>query len=303
MKKLSSISRLLTLIVAASLIFSSCKKEYSDTLTAKEEEEAANEASISETETEFAFNDVFDNVMGVNAEVGIGGVGVFGRIMTNGRLLQPDSIRCFTVTVTPQPTGFPKTVVIDFGNGCNSQGVNRSGKIITVYTGRLIHPGSSATTTFENYKINGLSITGTHVITNTTATVSGSNLRQFTVEVTNAKIIRPNGTYIQWDSKRVSTQVEGNGTLLPADDIFSIRGSAKGKVKTLDHLFQWNSEITEPLVKKFICHWISKGIIKVTRETLSANSPWVSVLNYGNGDCDNKATITINGNTRQISLH
>ncbi|MFL5774511.1 MAG: hypothetical protein ACJ75F_15210, partial [Flavisolibacter sp.] len=61
-------------------------------------------------------------------------------------------------------------------------------------------------------------------------------------------------------------------------------------------------EITEALKKKFICHWISKGIIRMRRETLPATSPWVAILNYGNGDCDYLATLTINGVTHQIQL-
>ena len=43
-----------------------------------------NFSSQSETENEVVFNDVFDNVMGVNTELGIGGTGIFGRMAANG---------------------------------------------------------------------------------------------------------------------------------------------------------------------------------------------------------------------------
>ncbi len=143
MKKVSLIARLTTIALAATLLFISCKKENSDTLSAQEEEQAATYSTEAETETEIAFNDVFDNVMGVNSELGTGGVGIFGRIASqNGRVTGIDSVpRCVAVTIVPQTPGvFPKTVTLDFGSGCLSHGHLRSGKIKTVYSGRLNEP-------------------------------------------------------------------------------------------------------------------------------------------------------------------
>lgn len=307
MKKLSLITRLTTVAFAATLLITGCKKENSDTLSAQEEEQAATYSTESEAETEVTFNDVFDNVMGVNTELGTGGVGIFGRVASseNGRVMGVDSVpSCVTVTIVPQAPGvFPKTVTLDFGSGCFSHGHLRSGKIKTVYTGRLVEPGSSATTTFDNYKIDSVLVQGTHRITNTTATTPGANQRQFKIEVIDAKLTKPNGNYVQWNTVRTNTQIEGNGSVTPADDIFKVTGIANGKVKREAIIVLWNAEITEPLIKKFICPWISKGRIRTVRQGLPANTPWVAVLDYGTGNCDNQATLTINGNTRQITLH
>ena len=112
-----------------------------------------------------------------------------------------------------------------------------------------------------------------------------------------------NGNYSLWSSHRVITQVEGNGTpQIPVDDIFRITGGGHGKVKHGNLIYAWQSEIVEPLVKKFSCRWISKGTIRVKRETLPDNSQWVGTLNYGQGDCDFLATLTINGEVHQIQL-
>lgn len=308
MKKLSLITRLTTVAFAATLLITGCKKENSDSLSPQEEEQAANYSSESEADIEVAFNDVFDNVMGVNSEVGTGGVGIFGRKASsseNGREARVDSVpSCVTVTITPiQPGVFPKTVTIDFGSGCFSHGHLRSGKIQIVYTGRLLNPGSSATTTFINYKIDSIAVQGTHKITNTTGTTTGSNQKQFKIEVIDAKLTWPNGNFAEWNATRSITQIEGNGSAIPADDIFSMRGNAQGKVKRGNLIVLWDSEITEALMKKFICPWISKGRIKTVRRGLPQNTPWVAILDYGNGNCDNQATLTINGNTRQITLH
>lgn len=307
MKKSALFTRLITAAFFASLVMIACKKESSSSLSPAEEEQAASYSSESETENEVVFNDVFDNVMGVNTEVGIGGTGVFGRLSaSNGRETGVDTLLCVKVSVVllNAPARFPMKVVIDFGTGCiGRDGHIRSGKIITEYTGKLTEPGKSATTVFDGFKFDSISVQGKHKITNTSGTTTNSNQRQFTIDVTDAKLTKPNGNYSMWTSNRVITQVEGNGTpLYPLDDIFKITGSAHGQVKHGDLIYAWRSEITEPLIKKFTCPWISRGIIKVRRETLSTNSQWVATLDYGAGDCDFLATLTINGVTHQIKL-
>lgn len=309
MKKTSLIVQAIAVVVI-SVLFIACKKETSSSLSPAEEQQAATVSTESETENEVVFNDVFDNVMGVNAEVGVGGTGIFGRVATSTsidvRNSNMDSLpSCTLVTISRlnAPNLFPVKIVIDFGNGCKgNDGRTRYGKIITTYTGRLLVPGSSATTTFDGFKLDSLSVEGTHKITNTTNTTSGSNQRQFTVDVTDAKITRPSGNYSRWNSHRVTTQVEGNGSLIPQDDVFTVTGSAKGQVKRGNLIYGWNSEITTPLVKRFSCRWISQGVIKVRRETLASNSQWTAVLDYGQGSCDFYATLTINGTVYQVQL-
>lgn len=314
MRTTSFLTRLMTAAMLFSIVAISCKKETSQSgdLSPQEEQEVALVSSESESEAEIVFDDVFNTVIGVNDEVGIAGIGIFGKASSNVGLngdLQvgrTDSIRCFTVTVTRlnPPNLFPQKIVVDFGNGClGRDGHLRSGKITTIYTGRLIHPGSLATTEFDNFKIDSISVEGTHKIKNTTGSTTGSNFTQFTVDVEGAKLTRPNGNYSKWESHKVRTQIEGNGSASPQDDVFQVKGSANGQVKRGNLLFAWKSEITEPLIKKFFCRWVSKGIIKTWRATLSNTSPWVAILNFGNGNCDNQATLTINGVTHQITLH
>lgn len=303
MKKSTLFTRLITAVCFTSIILIACKKEQSDSLSPAEEEEAVNYSTQSETENEVVFNDIFDNVIGVNSEVGIGGTGIFGRVALNGREMNPDSLPSCTqinISLLNAPARFPMKITIDFGAGCiGRDGHKRYGKIITEYSGKLTEPGSTATTRFENFRFDSISIQGTHRITNSTA--AGSNQRQFTIEITDAKLTKLNGDYSLWTGNRVITQIEGNGTpFLPQDDIFKVAGNGHGKVKHGDLIYAWRSEITEPLIKKFICYWISKGILKVRRE--NANIQWDAVLDYGQGDCDFLASLTINGVTHQIQL-
>lgn len=274
------------LLLAGALFFSACKKE-SSVATSQEEAAATVEASENDAAAEAEFSDVYDNVVSINAGEDLGlvdGAGIFGR---------EDSIgRCFTVTVSPTTPGvFPKTVTIDFGTACTGRdGRTRSGKIISVFTGHLAEPGNSVTTTFQNYMVDSFKVEGTHKIINT----STSNNRSFNIVVSGAKITKPNGKWFSWDSNKIVVQVEGNGSpRWPFDDVFEITGSKSGsnsEGKT------WSATVIDKLIRKGDCRWIVKGTVSLTR---NGN---IAVLNYGNGTCDNKATITANGQTKEITL-
>lgn len=287
MKTVNTFTKTLSALVILGMItFVSCKKDTSS-VTSQDEINATVEASGNDAAAEAEFNDVYDNVVNINAGENLGlvdGAGIFGR---------EDSVgRCFTVTVSPTTPGvFPKTVTIDFGTACTGKdGRTRSGKIISVFTGHLAEAGKSVTTTFDNYYVDSFKIEGTHKITNT----STSNNRSFNVVVTGGKITKPNGKWFTWDSNKVIVQVEGNGTpRWPFDDKFEITGSKSGsnsEGKT------WSATIVEKLIRTGDCRWIKKGVVTLTRNDR------VATLDYGDGTCDNKATITINGQTKEITL-
>lgn len=308
MKKVFNPARIATFIFLFSFtLFISCEKELSGNPV--NDEFASQASSEADAESEFVFDEVFDNVMGVNNDVGMAGLGVFGQMNSSGSIGEPARINaCPTITVTHTnaPDVFPVKIVMDFGTGCtNRDGRTRSGKIISVYSNRLIYPGAKAVTTFENYQVDSIKVQGTHIITNQSVISTPNTSITFIWKsvVEGAKLTKLNGNYTEWNSTKLITQVEGMSTpLVPLDDIFKITGSASGKVKRGDLLVAWKAETTEPLVKKFSCRWIVKGIIKVVRVNLNSNSQWVAVLNYGNGDCDKKAVITINGVSHEITL-
>lgn len=309
MKLILNPTRLTVLVLASLIVFGSCQKETSaDT---SQEEFTSQASAEAEAESDDIFNEVFDNVLGVNTDVGFGNTGVFGQMNpgTSGgtaRLTACPDVTVLHLSGNTDP--FPVKIVMDFGSGCTGRdGRFRSGKIITTYTNRLFVPGAKATTTFDNYMVDSVKIQGTLVITNQGEQISAApNLcikHKWKVEVQNAKLIKPNGNYTEWNSTKTITQLEGWCTpFIHIDDIYKIEGGAHGKVKRGDLLIAWNSEITDPLIKKFMCRWLVKGIIRIARINLTTNSPWVAAINYGNGDCDNKATVSINGVIHNITL-
>jgi len=201
-------------------------------------------------------------------------------------------------------TGFPVKIITEFSaSGCLcNDGHVRKGKIISVFTDRLSVPGASATTSFDNYWVDSIHVEGSHSITNTMTTAN--SILQFTVDL-DTKLTKTNGNYTEWHSHYVMTKSEGL-TSYPLSQAFKIwPGSASGKVRRNDILTAWRAEITDTLIKRYSCRWISKGRVRIVRENLSANSPWIGELDYGfpnNGGCDNRAILHVNGRVHEITL-
>ncbi|WP_205509376.1 hypothetical protein [Longitalea arenae] len=284
-------SGLLVPIMIIAVFFSACKKEDDEASGPAAQAAFAEAASQSDAAAEVVFDDVFNNVMGVSTEVGIGGTGVF-------KVEGLDTTTCYAV-VTKQlnpATRFPLQVTIDFGSGCTGRdGRTRKGRISIVYSGNLFLPGNSAATTFEGYYLNDLKIEGSYKLVNT----GSPDKKSYTTTVSNARLSTSNGNYIQWNSEKTITQTEGAATpLISLDDVFTVNGQAAGSVLLNDRYFQWSTAITTPLTKRFICRWISRGTLAVKK-----GNDAVAVLDYGSGACENKASFSVNGQVKEITLH
>jgi len=315
MKILSIPSRLSIVFVLINFIIFSCKKEVSDTLSPQDEEQANLVATQSDAEAENVFDGVFNDALGVNADVGLGATGIFGRLSAGnvgaygigGRVDNVNQLpACLNLSLDHTSTSpFPVRVTLDFGSaGCvANDGHQHRGKMIIVYTGRLLTPGANATVKFEDYYIDSIRIDNStaYSVTNT-GTVDKP---QLTIEV-NAKLSKANGNYSEWHSRKVITWIQGYSTASNRlDDVLKIEGEASGKVKRNDVLVAWKAVISEPLIKQFSCPSISKGIVKIARETISTNSQWAGSLDYGypdGGKCDRFAKLTVNGNSFEITL-
>ena len=199
-------------------------------------------------------------------------------------------LSCATVTVTPLQ-GFPKTVVIDFGTGCTStNGIVRKGKINVTISDSLRKSGSVAVMTFDGYYVSGYKKEGTITWTNT----SQGGTRSWQRKVENGKITAPDGSYWMHTALKNITQIAGSSTpnnLL--DDVYSITGTstvtnASGVSRT--------STILQALEKQTTCSNIDKGQVKVQGPNHYA------VIDYGDGTCDNVATISIDGGAPKTIL-
>lgn len=305
MKSISFKSKTAALIVAAALFsVTSCKKDNSASNTVNDPDPIATvEAAQGDADASGQFEDVFNVSLGVQEsdageDIGLGtGANIIYRPADPSGALSPDSAaRCFTVTVIPKIAHqFPKTVTIDFGSGClGKDGKLRKGKIVTIFTGPMRIPGSKTSTTFVEYRVDSFAIAGTVTVENT----SLSNKQAWRVEVIDGKVANTqSGFWRKYAGVKEREQIEGNGTpFYLQDDIFKITGHAEGSNSNGN---RWAARIISPIIRKYSCNWRSKGTVEINRNSNTA----IAILDYGDGSCDNKATLTINGVTHIITLH
>jgi hypothetical protein len=265
--------------------FSSCKKT-NDTTTDPEIETTV-QLTADQGDADDLSEDDNDVLMEMAQENSLTGNFTADPVVGNNLL------QCATVTITPA-NSFPKTIVIDFGptNCVSPNGVAHRGKVQIVLSDSLRRPGSTAVMTFDNYYVNDYKREGTHTWTNT----STADIKSWQRKVENGKITAPDGRFWLHTSIRTVTQVAGYNTpRILLDDEFTIRGTSS---TTNPANVTRTATITEPLHKKYICRHIDQGRVRFEGPNHYA------VLDYGNGDCDRIATISVDGGTpRTIILH
>jgi len=295
MKTLNFNRTTIGILAILSIVFLfSCQKENSLNNTETVTEEQAVQFSDESTQAEASFDDVEDISMTAADEESTSAEG-YGRSAENWVPPRFDELRlklgpCATITVLPNDSTYPKTIIIDFGDGCICRdGKFRKGSITLNFTKPLRVPGAVLTITLNNYYVNRVHIEGTKTITN----LSAEGVLKYSVVVSDGKVTWPSGRGFKYEKVKVVTQVRGSETATVRDDVFSIEGRSK---TTYASGITVTKNTETPLIKAVACNWISKGIVKIkinNRELF---------LDYGNGDCDNKATLKWNGHEREITL-
>ena len=278
----------------ASMLFS-CQKDLSSGNESTVTEEQATAYSEESSMAEASFDDAED--IATTAADEEGNASEYG---LNGRLFRPlfTELRaaigdCAEITITPNDSTYPKTITIDFGNGClGRDGKFRSGAIVIHLTAPLRRPGSVVTITFRNYYVNRVHLEGTKTISN----LSDPPVHKWSVQVVGGKVTFPSGRGYSYQSIKVKTQAGGMDTRIVRDDVYGLTGRSQtefngGLTITL------NTE--SPLVKKIACPWISDGKLKIRINDR------VLYLDYGfptDGQCDNKALLTWNNGGGRIVI-
>lgn len=198
-------------------------------------------------------------------------------------------------TVTLDTIAFPRTVTIDFGDGCvGNDGKTRKGKILANFTGPYRASGTVITISTQDYFVEGNQIIGNplRVVNNQGPNADGHPT--FTINVTGKIIFANDGGTIDWTAQRTRVWTAGFNTFFLADDRYTITGGANAS--NSDGI-SWNSTITSPLnINMAIgCRQIVSGTLLIT-----SNSRPDRTIDYGNGACDNTFTVTVNGNTYTV---
>jgi hypothetical protein len=195
------------------------------------------------------------------------------------------------VIVSVSSSTYPKEIVIDYGTGCaDMRGHIRKGKIIIDISDTLTKAGATQTLTYQNFFIDSTSI----VLTESLKNLGKDSTGNWVIEKKYDRTVTKNSDKIVESNTEKETWVAGFGTTSKSDDVFYETGS--GSV-TVNDSITFNKTITKALLIDRSCEFITSGTVELTK-----NGSTVTI-DYGDGTCDNKATITTNGTTEEIELH
>lgn len=183
---------------------------------------------------------------------------------------------------------------LDFGEeGCMcADGKIRSGALSVAFNGDYDSVGTTMVFLSKNYFVDSFRVDG-----GVSMEYQGkNNLGQpfYSVEV-DARIVKPGdvGSVIL-QGNRTRTWVAGNNSETFLDDVFEVSGSVEGEsITNLDY----TANIISNLRFELNCDYITKGEIKI--DPIQEKS---LIINYGGGDCDNKAIVNQDGSKREITF-
>jgi hypothetical protein len=256
-------------VSAMAVTLSSCKKQEPDTET-----QSAVDNNICETE--------FTKSMSTINGFAIKEQGVKDMMTACPMIIAADTV------ATP---GWPRTFEIDYGTGCTDSidGKTRKGQVYVTVSNRWHVVGSYIKVMLVNYSVNGLTYACDSIKITHSAAYAFHN-QVFKGKCTSAD------WQLAWESDRTFTQTQGMTTpLVPYDDVFTLTGSASGTNRNSKN---YTVNITSPITKRASCSWIESGRMDITPDGLAART-----VDFGNGNCDNQATLTINGNTFTFTMN
>ena len=204
---------------------------------------------------------------------------------------------CATITTALTNDTFTKT--IDFGTvGCTlPNGNSVKGKIIISFSKNFLTPSRTISYTLVGFYHNGKLIEGNKTITHELkSTALLTALHPVTTHSIDVKITFPDGKLYSRIGTRVREMVEGFDTFGNwEDNVFLVWGY---NTTTFPNGEKYTFTITTPLRIAMSCKmpFPVKGVITIVKNDAEA------ILDYGNGDCDDLATITIKGAVKEIHL-
>jgi len=264
------------MMLSLALTFTSCRKD----------EDPAGDTSASSDDA-YA-ESIYDNVSNIGDEA----YAVSSNTLKSVEITRNYLSDC--VEISLDTVSIPHALIIDFGEEnclCND-GKYRRGIIIVSFTGHFWRPGTVLTYEFDNYHVNDNRVEGTKVITN--MGFNDEDNMYYSFEVIGVIYLANNGGTISWNSSMEVEWIEGIDTFILRDDVYLISGEADG---IRANGYTWEREIINPLRKEIGCKHFVSGTVEMRPEGLA-----IRLLDYGNGECDNIATVIIDGVVYTIML-
>jgi len=200
-----------------------------------------------------------------------------------------ESLDCGTLYTELLPTG--RKIIRSFEPNCTTKrGILVSGKIISVITVDRVNFTASIRHTFENFYVDGHKVEGSVDVMKLFINAFGNPQANKTFDIT---ILKKDGMVVTIKGKTEREWIEGLTTADKSDDVFLITGSYT--ISDQDGGL-YKHRIKEPLLRDLACTHILKGTVELIKNSRTI------ILDFGNGECDDLATIEINGKLREITL-
>lgn len=211
-----------------------------------------------------------------------------------GRNNQEVSALPSCVTVDIQLTANSWTRTLTFDNCELPNGSVLDGTIIVSGSLNFDAPSQTISYSFVDFHHNDILVEGNRTVVrsiqSTSAQAAPHPVANMSIDM---HVTFPNGNEYHRVGNRIREMIEGFGTpMIWADNVFTISGNWT----TTFPAGTRTSTITTPLRAEANCPHIVSGVITTVRDNNTAT------LDYGNGDCDNQATLTVNGNSIIITL-
>ncbi|WP_440879943.1 hypothetical protein [Tenacibaculum sp. C7A-26P2] len=204
------------------------------------------------------------------------------------KIVLDDNSDCFIRTIEETENG--KIVTLNFGEGCEGRrGRIFAGKIIIEYAKE--NEIFIKETTFEEFSVDDTKVFGNIYLSKVDKNDNGNPERVFIVDMT---MSLSTGEIISKKGERIKEMIEGSNSIEREDDVFLVIGFWESVNKNGKF---YKTSIKSPLKRKYACKYIVSGVSQIIKETESY------VIDFGDGECDNLATITDeNGVKREIVL-
>lgn len=195
---------------------------------------------------------------------------------------------CATVTVSS--SDYPKEITIVYSGDCTDHGKHiKQGKIVVDISDTLSVEGATETIRYEDFYIDSIKVELQATVKNMGKNSDG----HWVISKEYRQVLTKNDQVCTRENIESAEWISGFETAGRSDNVYYLTGS--GSVVLNDTTY--TKTITTPLLFDASCNYILSGVVE-----LKKNSS-VATIDYGDGTCDNKATVTIDGTTEEIDLH
>ena len=202
-----------------------------------------------------------------------------------------------TITYAPSKDVYPYTKTIDYGLGfTDAKGVTRSGKvIITYYDPTKDFFGKYSVTTYDNFYVDGIHVEGTAQI-NKTKSLNGKDVY---VHLIHKTVSNADGDVKDYYAGATWTVIDWNGG---TNNAYEISLATTVGTETYNGVesngFATYVDDAHPVILPIGCKRVQGVVIAdihLAGVPLGDLIQLQERIDYGTGDCDNTATLSING--------